>query len=527
MRTIPTLRECGSKAGVISHQGGYEGNSIPALITVLAQLSSSRPVHWLGRRECDDYLSGTGHRIKMTRRQDMACAHGEGRKMVMSETQPNIDNMAVGAEISPLLLLLAVVAGAGSGIVAGLLMKLLRFVQHLAWRYDDGSFLEAASNLPSSMRLIILVAAGTITALSLMAMRRLSKGRGSGGVEAAIWLHDGSLSPTDTTLKALLSIVIVGLGASLGREAAPKQMGALIGCLLARWRGLSGPQQKLLVACGGGAGIAAVYNVPFGAALFTLEVLLGALSLPLVAPAFLATLSGTAAGWLLLPNEPTYQVPAMPITAGLLVFTILLAPLAGVASALFVKAVGLASRARPHGYAILPAALAVFALLGAAAVQFPQVLGNGKGIVELAVLDKLTVATLLALLVLKPLATIACLGTGAPGGLFTPTIACGALLGSVAGHVWLLVWPGTPPRCFRSARLRCPAGRDDERAHLLGGIDARADPPCRRADGASARGNVSRGARLPQDRPTIHIHEPLSAAGDALRPRARRRSARG
>lgn len=366
--------------------------------------------------------------------------------MTKTKAQPNIENAATGAEISPLFLLLAVITGAGSGLLAGLLMKLLRFVQHLAWRYDNGPFLEAAARAPASMRVIILAGAGVIAALTLMAMRtKYERGR---GVEAAIWLHDGRLPPIPTMLKALLSIVIVGLGASLGREAAPKQMGALTGHLLGQWSRLSDRQQKLLVACGAGSGIAAVYNVPFGGALFTLEVLLGELSLPFVAPAFLATLSGTAAGWLLLPNEPTYQVPAMPISAGLLVFAILLAPFAGVASALFVKAVALAGRMRPRGYAVLPVSLAVFSLVGIFAITFPQMLGNGKGIVELCVLDRLAMPALLALLFLKPFATIACLGTGAPGGLFTPTIACGALLGAVVGHWWLLVWPGAPAGAF-------------------------------------------------------------------------------
>jgi CIC family chloride channel protein len=64
------------------------------------------------------------------------------------------------------------------------------------------------------------------------------------------------------------------------------------------------------VACGAGAGIAAAYNVPCGGAVFALEVLLGDLSLPLVAPALAASLLGTAASWLLLPDRPTYMIPA-------------------------------------------------------------------------------------------------------------------------------------------------------------------------------------------------------------------------
>lgn len=82
---------------------------------------------------------------------------------------------------------------------------------------------------------------------------------------------------------------------------------------------------------------------------------------------------------------------------------------------------------------IVPTAICVFAALGALAIPFPQLLGNGKNAVELAALDRLALPLMLALVLLKPLVTVACLGTGAPGGLFTPTLATGALLGGSAG----------------------------------------------------------------------------------------------
>jgi H+/Cl- antiporter ClcA len=78
------------------------------------------------------------------------------------------------------------------------------------------------------------------------------------------------------------------------------------------------------------------------------------------------------------------------------------------------------------------------------AIAYPQLLGNGKGVVQLSLVGKLSVALLAVLLVLKPLATAACLGSGAPGGLFTPTLAFGVLLGGLLGQGWSEIWPGTP-----------------------------------------------------------------------------------
>ncbi len=72
-------------------------------------------------------------------------------------------------------------------------------------------------------------------------------------------------------------------------------------------------------------------------------------------------------------------------------------------------------------------------LLGAASIPLPQLLGNGRDIAELAFLGQLSPLLLGSLLVLRPLATVLCLGSGAPGGLFTPSLAIGAMLGGLLG----------------------------------------------------------------------------------------------
>jgi H+/Cl- antiporter ClcA len=83
-------------------------------------------------------------------------------------------------------------------------------------------------------------------------------------------------------------------------------------------------------------------------------------------------------------------------------------------------------------------------LLGLVSIRFPEVLGNGKDVAQLALTGQLAPALLLTLLVLRPLATLLCLGSGVPGGLFTPSIAFGALLGGALGIVWSSIWPGVP-----------------------------------------------------------------------------------
>ena len=361
--------------------------------------------------------------------------------------QPNVGAAPRDTGLGAAFWLLVALTGLGSGLAAGLLMKLLRLVQHLAWSYPGGEpFLDAVEKSSGLTRVLVLLGTGALVALVLPLIGRIRSGPGD--LEAAIWFDDGRLPVLKTSLKAVFSIVIVALGASLGRETAPKQAGTLVGGLLADWGGITASKRRLLAACGAGAGIAAVYDVPFGGALFALEVLLGTLALPLVAPVFLATLTATAAYWLFFPNEPTYRLGPMPLTAGLVVFAVVAAPLAGVASAGFVKLLAAVARWTPKDWRIWPAALAVFGLLGLLAIPYPQLLGNGKNVVELAALGRIALPTLVALAVLKPVMTAACLGTGAPGGLFTPTITFGALLGGAMGHVWLLAWPDAAPGSY-------------------------------------------------------------------------------
>lgn len=99
---------------------------------------------------------------------------------------------------------------------------------------------------------------------------------------------------------------------------------------------------------------------------------------------------------------------------------------------------------RPRGWMRVAAPIVVFAALGMLAIAYPQLLGNGKNVIQLALVAQLSVALLAVLLVLKPIATAACLGSGAPGGLFTPTLAFGVLLGGLLGKGWSELWPGSP-----------------------------------------------------------------------------------
>jgi H+/Cl- antiporter ClcA len=129
-------------------------------------------------------------------------------------------------------------------------------------------------------------------------------------------------------------------------------------------------------------------------------------------------------------------------------FALAAGPAAGVVSVVYVKLVAWADRNKPTGWRRLIAPLIGLGAVGGASILFPQLLGNGKDIAELAFTNQVAPWLLVALMILRPLATVICLGSGVPGGLFTPSLALGALFGGMVGYVWSLAWPGAPPGLY-------------------------------------------------------------------------------
>jgi H+/Cl- antiporter ClcA len=343
--------------------------------------------------------------------------------------------------------LAVLLTGVGTGIGAAALTRLLEVVQHFMWPGPGTDILSAAERASPWHHVLVLVGAGLVTGAGQIILRQLSSGNGI-DTTAAIWFHAGRMPALRTLGSALLSVFIVGMGVSLGREGAPKQAGAVIANFFSDRARLSDEQRRLLVACGAGAGLGAAYGVPLGGALFSLEVMRGMLALRYVLPALFASVIATAVSWIALPDAPTYIIPAYSSSASIVVWALLAGPVAGVVSVGYVRIIAWADRNRPHGWRRVAAPVLGLGLLGAVSIWFPQLLGNGKDISQLAFTSKVAPALLLTLLFLKPAATVLCIRSGAPGGLFTPSLTVGALLGGVLGYAWSWFWPGVPPGLF-------------------------------------------------------------------------------
>ncbi|WP_142281566.1 chloride channel protein [Mycobacterium kyorinense] len=336
--------------------------------------------------------------------------------------------------------------GVAAGLLGDLMMLILFLVEHAAFGVNERgeTFQQAVTHASGWHRVTPLLIGGVFGGVAWYLLRRYTRGRTS-EVDEVLWTGEGRLSVRRSFGSAVISEIVIGLGASLGRESAPKLLGAVSGNVLSGWTRLTPAQCRLLVACGAGAGLAAVYNVPLGGALFAAEVLIGSVNLPVVLPALACAATATLTSWLYLPSHAVYlNVPHYPYETRLLVWAAVVGPIVGLLAAGYIRVIGWISHHRINGWPAIFTPLAAFSVLALIALAYPQLYGNGKGMAHHAFLGLGSLALLAALSVLKPFVTALCLGSGASGGLFTPVLSTGAVLGGSLGLLWGLVWPGSP-----------------------------------------------------------------------------------
>nr|WP_239556630.1 chloride channel protein [Dyella flava] len=267
-----------------------------------------------------------------------------------------------------------------------------------------------------------------------------------------------------TIANALLQIITVGLGSPLGREGAPREVGATFAGWLSHRIGLTPQESRVMVACGAGAGLAAVYNVPLSGTLFTLEVLLGTFASPAAIPALLTSVIAATVAWVGLGNDAQYSVPVFELSDSLMAWSIMIGPIFGFAAYGFSRLEQSARRHAPHDWRLLPGCLAAFLIIGLVAIFYPELLGNGKGPIQLGFNDDVSLQLAATLLVLKVLVLLLSLRAGANGGLLTPGMSIGAMLAIVAGGLWNHAFPGVPlsayavvgAAAFLAASMRMP-----------------------------------------------------------------------
>ena len=337
--------------------------------------------------------------------------------------------------------------GVSSGIVGLLFTLLLHGVQRLAYGASGSDFLDKVTATLPSHRFWVMLGCGVFGALGWWILRRYLKFQAVKSEELA---EKAPKMPFWSTLYSnVLQIVTIALGSPLGREGAPREAGALFAARISKRIGLDSEHLKLMAACGAGAGLAAIYTVPLSGALFVVEVILRRFSLGIFLPALLTCLLATTVVQLVLGSAPQYPVSDFAFSAAWLVGCLCMAPIFWWTGKIFGRvAAKLKSQPPSPNWKFVLLCILNFAVIGLLAMLFPAILGNGKSAAGLEFSDIPTFYVGIMLLGIRVLITLTSLAAGAMGGLLTPSVAVGALLGGSLGMAWSWWWPGSPFSSF-------------------------------------------------------------------------------
>jgi chloride channel protein, CIC family len=259
----------------------------------------------------------------------------------------------------------------------------------------------------------------------------------------AVRVGEGRIGFRLTLLNSLSSLFSISSGGSIGREGPMVQLAAMLGSRIGILLRAPTPRLRLMVACGAAAGIAAAYNAPISGALFVSEIVLGSTAMESFGPLVVASVTSNATIHRFLGFGPVYQVPHVEFASNWeLGFFVLLGVLLGHLAPPFLAFLDFAKSRFTRLHLPLPWQLGLGGLLvGAVSVIAPQVWGNGYSVVTDILHAKLLGITLLIVLVAKVLATGATVGSGAVGGVFTPTLFIGCAIGALVGQPLHAVMP--------------------------------------------------------------------------------------
>lgn len=386
-------------------------------------------------------------------------------------------------------IILGVIIGAG----AGLLTLLLYGVEHVMLGYVEGSELPGPFGVPAIRRAISVTIGLTLAGIIWYFLRNKttkvpSVKKAVAGERMPVW---------QTLVHVVLQIGIVGSGASIGREVAPRELGAMLAqrfCDLFHIEGADGIDRRMVVAVAAGAGLGGVYNAPLAGMFFAVEILLVDVTLEKVAfglgmSAIAAFVAASIKG-----HHTFYDITAMQpqSTPTLMLFAVLCGAACGVAGAWFRKGSQWAESHQSHDKHILWQMPLAGLVTGLAAIVVPQVMGNGRAAAQLGFstfvpegsaaagasqsassaaaspwnllagggnvsgsastavnagfqLSQSNIAMLLGVLALtfvaKALVTLMTIRSGASGGVLQPGIALGSTLGAMLGLIWILLFP--------------------------------------------------------------------------------------
>ena len=353
-----------------------------------------------------------------------------------------------------ILAALALMAGAGSGLIVALFRLALTWIEE--WR---GALVVSAHHHPLIGFVSVVLGCAGAVALAAWLVRRFSPYASGSGIPQVEGALTGDLPPAPPRLlpvKFLGGLLTIGAGMALGREGPSVQMGAVVADLVGRGGGRAWPDLRTLVAAGAGAGLAVTFNAPIAGAVFVLEELVRRLETRVAITALGASAGAILISRLILGDTPDFQVtvtaPAPSVTGPLpyaaaatwplyLVLGVVCAIAASLYNRAILGAMAIAARLDQRCPVEYQAA-AIGAIVGAIGWFAPGLVGGGDDITRRLLAGGVTMGAVPLAFVVRFGLGAACYAARTPGGLFAPLLVLGAQLGLLAGASAQAALPG-------------------------------------------------------------------------------------
>lgn len=339
--------------------------------------------------------------------------------------------------------LTAIVVGALGGGAGIAFREAVDLIQRGFFGFGGERFHSNAIELDWWHILLAPAVGGLLVGLMVRYLTPMNRPEGVADVMEASAVRGGRMSWKSGISAFLVSAVTIGSGASAGREGPVVHFAAVLASRVSQFFKFGPTTGQTLLGCGVAAGVAASFNAPIAGTFFALEVVIGSYTLGNFAPVVVASVTGTIISRAYFGDFPAFVVPSSEIASVLEfpAFAIL-----GVISALvavsLVWAIDVVRKVNQM-FNIPPIVQPCLAGLtvGAIGLLFPQVMGVGYEATDQALKEELALSLLIVLIVAKTVATAVTLGSGFGGGIFSPSLFLGAMLGGAFGLVATQVFP--------------------------------------------------------------------------------------
>ncbi|MDA0367817.1 MAG: chloride channel protein [Proteobacteria bacterium] len=342
------------------------------------------------------------------------------------------------------LSILALIIGIGIGYGALGFRMGIEAIQNGTFGFSLHDGLQLMADLPWWLVLVVPTVGGLAIGLFVHFLMPGQRAYGVADVIEAGARHGGRMNPATTIKAAVLSLGSIGVGASVGREGPVIHLGAGLASWVAQRLHLNPSLSLMLLGCGLASAIGASFNAPIAGVFFALEVVIGHYALHTFAPVVIAAVAGTVISRIHLGAFPAFVVPNYDI-ASFFEFPafILLGLVCALAAILFIRSITTVEDVINRiGWPIWTRPMVGGAVVGGVAIFLPHVMGVGYAATDAALQSSLPLWLMLALIVAKTATTAVSIGSRFGGGVFSPSLFVGAMVGGAFGVIAGSIFPG-------------------------------------------------------------------------------------